>query len=121
MVPAGECISYGCTFTCKQPTRVATLPVGYGDGFRRAPYNWGSVLVHGQPAPILGNVCMDQCMVDVTHLPQTCIGDEVVLIGRQGSATLTAEEVSRRLGTISYEVITELLSRVPRIVYYGTQ
>ena len=115
MVPAGESISYGCAFTAKRPTRVATLPVGYADGFRRAPYNWGTVLIHGQEAPILGHVCMDQCMIDVTHLPQTCVGDEVVLIGRQGSATLTAEQVSQRLGTISYEVIAELLARVPRV------
>jgi alanine racemase len=121
MIPPGESVGYGCTFTSKQPTRVATLPIGYADGFRRAPYNWGSVLVHGKPAPIIGSVCMDQCMIDVTHLPQTCIGDEVVLIGRQGSATLTAEEVSRRLGTISYEVIAEILSRVPRIVYHSRE
>ena len=120
MVPVGESISYGCAFTARRPTRVATLPVGYADGFRRAPYHWGTVLIHGQEAPILGRICMDQCMIDVTHLPQTCIGDEVVLIGRQGSATLTAEEVSRRLGTISYEVIAELLARVPRVAHGDT-
>jgi len=117
MVPVGESIGYGYTFTAKRPTRVATLPVGYADGFRRAPYNWGTVLIHGQEAPIRGRVCMDQCMIDVTHLPQTRIGDEVVLIGRQGSATLTAEEVSQRLGTISYEVIAGLLARVPRVAH----
>jgi alanine racemase len=121
MVPAGESISYGCTFTTRRPTRVATLPVGYADGFRRGPYNWGTVLVHGQEAPILGHVCMDQCMIDVTHLPQTGVGDEVVLIGRQGSTTLTAEEVGRRLGTVSYEVIAELLARVPRVAHRDTK
>lgn len=115
MVPAGECISYGCTFTTERTTRIAVLPVGYADGFRRSPNNWGSVLLHGQEAPILGRVCMDQCMIDVTDIPQTRMGDEVVLIGRQGEATLTAEQVAERLGTINYEVVAEILARVPRV------
>ena len=115
LVPAGECIGYGCTYTTERPTIVATLPLGYADGFRRAPSNWGSVLIHGQEAPLIGRVCMDQCMVDVTHIPQTRIGDEVVLIGRQGEATLTAEQVAERLGTINYEVVSEILARVPRV------
>ncbi len=114
-VPAGECISYGCTYVTERPTLIGVLPVGYADGFRRAPKNWGSVLVHGQPAPLLGRICMDQCMIDVTHLPQTRPGDEVVLIGRQGHAELTAEEVAERLGTINYEVVSEILARVPRV------
>jgi len=114
-VPGGECIGYGCTYTTKQPTLVATLPLGYADGFRRAPSNWGSVLIHGQEAPLIGRVCMDQCMVDVTHIPQTRIGDEVVLIGHQGEASLTAEQVAERLGTINYEVVSEILARVPRV------
>ncbi len=115
MVPAGECISYGCAFTTERPTRIAVLPVGYADGFRRSPYNWGFVLLHGQEVPILGRVCMDQCMVDVTDIPQTRMGDEVVLIGRQGNAMLTAEKVAERLGTINYEVVAEILARVPRV------
>ena len=115
VVPGGECISYGCTFYTERPTTVAVLPVGYADGFRRAPANWGSVLIHGQPAPLLGRVCMDQCMVDVSHIPQTRVGDEVVLIVRQGSAALTAEQVAQRLGTINYEVVSEILARVPRV------
>lgn len=118
-IPAGECISYGCAYTTEHPTRVAVLPVGYADGFRRGPANWGSVLIHGQAAPILGRVCMDQCMVDVTAIPQTRMGDEVVLIGSQigpgGKATLTAEQVAQRLGTINYEVVSEILARVPRV------
>lgn len=115
LIPAGECISYGCTYITDQPTRVAVLPVGYADGFRRAPANWGSVLIHGQEAAILGRVCMDQCMVDVSHIPQTRAGDEVVLIGRQGQATLTAEQVAQRLGTSNYEVVSAILARVPRV------
>jgi alanine racemase len=114
-LPAGEGISYGSTYITSQPIQVATLPVGYADGFRRAPRNWGSVLVHGQEAPILGRVCMDQCMIDVTHIPHVRSGDEVVLIGYQGDATLSAEEVAARLGTINYEVVSEILARVPRV------
>ncbi|TME13843.1 MAG: alanine racemase [Chloroflexi bacterium] len=115
VIPAGECISYGCTYVTETPTRVAALPVGYADGFRRAPTNWGSVLLHGQAAPILGRVCMDQCIIDVTHIPQTRVGDEVVLIGRQGQASLTAEIVAQRLGTSNYEVVSAILARVPRV------
>ncbi|HEX6544198.1 MAG TPA: alanine racemase [Ktedonobacterales bacterium] len=114
-IPAGEGISYGATYITPSPTRIAVLPVGYADGFRRAPRNWGEVLIRGQRAPILGRVCMDQCMVDVTHIPGVRQGDEVVLIGRQGEDELTADEVARRLGTIAYEVTSELLARVPRI------
>jgi alanine racemase len=116
MLPAGECISYGCTYITARPTRIAVLPVGYADGFRRAPANWGSVLIAGQEAPLLGRVCMDQSIIDVTHIAQEVrMGDEVVLIGRQGQATLTAEQVAERLGTINYEVVSEILARVPRV------
>ncbi len=114
-VPKGEGISYGSTYITTRPTRIAVLPVGYADGFRRAPTTWGSVLLHGQEAPLLGRVCMDQCMIDVTHIPQARIGDEVVLIGRQGEALLSAERVAQRLGTINYEVVSEILARVPRV------
>ena len=114
-IPAGEGVSYGATYVTTAPTRIAVLPVGYADGFRRAPSNWGEVLVRGRRAPILGRVCMDQCMVDVTAIPGVQPGDEVVLIGRQGEDELTAEEVARRLGTIAYEVVAELLARVPRV------
>ena len=115
VIPEGESISYGCSYTTDRPTRVAILPVGYADGFRRGPTNWGSVLVHGQEAPLLGRICMDQCIIDVSHIPQVRVGDEVVLIGRQGEASLTAEQVAQRLGTINYEVVSEILARVPRV------
>jgi alanine racemase len=115
VVPAGEGISYGATYVTSAPTRVATLPVGYADGFRRAPTNWGEVLVHGTRAPLVGRVCMDQCMIDITHIPGVHVGDEVVLIGRQGDDALTAEVVAGQLGTINYEVVAELLARVPRV------
>jgi alanine racemase len=115
LVPEGECIGYGCTYVTTRPTRIAVLPVGYADGFRRAPRTWGSVLIHGREAPIVGRICMDQCMIDVTDIPGVRVGDEVVLIGRQGEAVLTAEQVAERLGTINYEVVSEILARVPRV------
>ncbi|HEX8995471.1 MAG TPA: alanine racemase [Ktedonobacterales bacterium] len=114
-IPAGEGVSYGATYITDQPTRIATLPVGYADGFRRAPRNWGEVLIRGQRAPLLGRVAMDQCMVDVTHIPGVEQGDEVTLIGRQGEDELTAQAVAERLGTSAYEVVSSLLARVPRL------
>ncbi len=114
-VPAGECISYGCTFVTPTAMRIAVIPVGYADGFRRGPTNWGEVLVRGRRAPLVGRVCMDQCMLDVSDIPGVAVGDEVVLIGQQGEETLTAEAVAARLGTISYEVVSEILARVPRV------
>ncbi|HZC08124.1 MAG TPA: alanine racemase [Ktedonobacterales bacterium] len=114
-IPAGEGISYGATYVTEAPTRVATLPVGYADGFRRAPRNWGEVLIRGRRASLLGRVAMDQCMVDVTHIPGVEQGDEVTLIGRQGDDELTAQAVAERLGTSVYEVVSSLLARVPRL------
>ncbi len=114
-IPAGEGVSYGATYVTDRPTRIATLPVGYADGFRRAPRNWGEVLIRGQRAPLLGRVAMDQSMVDVTHIPGVEQGDEVTLIGRQGDDELTAQAVAERLGTNAYEVVSSLLARVPRL------
>src|SRR5262249_42337811 len=114
-VPAGEGVSYGATYITTRPTCIAVLPVGYADGFRRAPANWGEVLIRGRRAPLVGRVCMDQCMVDVTEIPGVRQGDEAVLIGRQGDDELTTEAVAERLGTISYEVVSALLARVPRM------
>ena len=88
--------------------------MGYADGFRRAPQHWGQVLVRGRRAAIVGRVCMDQAMLDVTGIPGVRQGDEVVLIGRQGEDAITAEEVAARLGTINYEVVSAILARVPR-------
>ncbi|MHB0856907.1 MAG: alanine racemase [Anaerolineae bacterium] len=115
-LPAGSFVSYGRTFCTARPSRIAVIPVGYADGFRRAPHHWGEVLVHGRRAPIVGRVCMDQTMVDVTEVPGVRSGDEVVLIGSQGAESISVEEVARQLGTISYEVVSEILARVPRIV-----
>jgi alanine racemase len=113
----GDAVSYGREFVADRPMTVATVPVGYGDGFPRRPYHWGSVLIHAQAAPILGRVCMDQCVVDVTNIAaQRSVkqGDEVVIIGRQGEAEISAAEAGRRIGTINYDVVTRILARVPR-------
>lgn len=114
-LPPGSFVSYGNTYQTRGTERIAVIPVGYADGFRRAPTHWGHVLVHGQPAPIVGRVCMDQTMINVTHIADVRQGDEVVLIGRQGEAEITVEEVAERLGTISYEVVAQILARVPRL------
>lgn len=116
VLPPGSYISYGNTYQTRGQQRIAVLPVGYADGFRRAPRHWDHVLVRGQRAPIVGRVCMDQTMIDVTHIPTLRQGDEVVLIGEQGGERITAEEVAERLGTINYEVVSEILARVPRVV-----
>lgn len=112
---AGAFISYGATYQTQGVERIATIPVGYADGFRRAPQTWGEVLVRGQQAPIVGRVCMDQTMINVSHIADVQAGDEVVLIGKQGGVQITAEDVAARLGTISYEVVAAILARVPRV------
>jgi alanine racemase len=114
-LPPGSCVSYGCTYRTPDWRKIAVIPVGYADGFRRAPAHWGDVLVKGRRAPIVGRVCMDQTMVDVTDIPDVRQGDEVVLIGRQGTEEITADEVATHLGTINYEVVSEILARVPRV------
>jgi Alr-MurF fusion protein len=115
-LPPGSFVSYGNTFQTTGAQQIAVIPVGYADGFRRAPYHWGHVLVRGQRAPIVGRVCMDQTMIEVGHIPGVRQGDEVVLIGEQGKERITAEDVAERLGTVNYEVVSEILARVPRIV-----
>jgi alanine racemase len=115
-LPPGSFVSYGNTYQTTGEQRIAVIPVGYADGFRRAPRHWGEVLVRGQRVPIVGRVCMDQTMLDVTAIPGVRQGDEVVLIGEQGRERITAEDVAERLGTINSEVVSEILARVPRVV-----
>jgi len=114
-VPAGASISYGRTYCTPAPAVVATVPAGYGDGYPRALSNRGEVLIHGRRAGVVGRVCMDQFMVDVTDIPGVKIGDEVVIIGRQGQAAVTVEEFASWWGTINYEVICMINERVPRV------
>lgn len=116
---AGESVSYGRTFITEKPTVVATLPIGYGDGFRRLLSSKGEVLIHGRRAKIIGRVCMDQTMVDVTGLPSVKAGDEAVIIGRQGEEEITADEMAGLTGTINYEVVLSFLPRVQRFYTGG--
>lgn len=117
---AGVEIGYGGTYTTKRTTRVATIPVGYADGYPRALSNKGRVLIHGQSAPILGRICMDQFMVDVTDIPDAKEGDIVTLFGRDGDAFLSVEEVSEMAHSFNYEMVCNVGKRVPR-VYYRNQ
>ncbi|HID61659.1 MAG TPA: alanine racemase [Anaerolineae bacterium] len=126
-LPPGSSISYGCTYTTTRPTPVALVPVGYGDGYHRLLSNKGSVLIGGKRAPIVGRVCMDQFVVDVTaHFDKLRTGiegvrqdDEVVVFGRQGEEEISAEEVAALAGTINYEVVTSILPRVTRVYLKG--
>lgn len=114
-LPNGAPVSYGATYRCEGERRIAAVPVGYADGYRRAPRNAGEMLAHGARAPIRGRVCMDQTMIDVTDIPNVKAGDEVVIIGAQGQERITAEDVAARLGTVNYEVTSAILPRVPRM------
>jgi alanine racemase len=114
-VPAGTPISYGRTFVTTRPSRIATLPVGYADGYPRSLSNRGEVLIRGRRAPVAGRVCMDLTMVDVTGIPDVAAGDEAVLIGSSGDARMPAEEVASKAGTISYEILVQVSKRVPRV------
>jgi len=111
----GESVGYGHTWTAQRTSRVATIPVGYADGLRRAPATWHHVLIRGQRAPLVGRVSMDQITVDVSDIAGVRRGDEVVLIGRQGSEVLPATLIAEWLGTSCYEVVAEILARVPRV------
>ena len=116
----GESLSYGRTFVARRPTRVATLPIGYADGLSRSHSNRGDILIRGQRAPIIGTICMDMTLVDVTHIPQVLPGDEAVIFGSQGFERISVEEVAERIGTVPYEVLCSVGARVPR-VYVGKE
>ena len=114
-IPAGTSISYGGTFVSEKEMRVATIPVGYGDGYPRGLSNKGYVLIHGRKAPILGRICMDQFMVDVTEIPDAKFGDLVVLVGTDGEEEIRVEDLSELSGRFPYEFICCLGKRIPRI------
>ncbi len=110
-------ISYGATYTVEQDSKIATIPVGYGDGYPRSLSNKGYVLIRGQKAPICGRICMDQFMVDVTHIPGVQEGDVVTLIGREGDEVITMEELGDLSGRFNYEFACDLGKRIPRVYY----
>lgn len=118
-VPAGTGLSYGHTFFTSRHSRIATLPVGYADGLSRSLSNRGRVLIGGHPCPLVGRVCMDMCLADVTDAPEARIGSEAVLIGRQGGQTISADDLADLQGTISYEILCAIGSRVPRLYRGG--
>jgi alanine racemase len=107
-VPAGTSVSYGRTYTTPESAVIATIPVGYDDGYSRKLSNQGEVLLHGSRVPVVGRVCMNLTMLDVSSLQGVAVGDEVVLLGVQGEAQITAEEIAKMTGTISYDVYCSL-------------
>ena len=118
-LPAGREISYGGTYVTDKETRVATVPVGYADGYRRSLSGKFYVLIHGKKAPILGRICMDQLMVDVTQIPETQVNDRVTLVGRDGEEEITMEAISAVADSFNYEFVCGISRRVPRIYVSG--
>ena len=116
-VPAGSGVSYGHTYFTDKPTRIATVCIGYADGYSRSLSNKGRVLINGEYAPVIGRVCMDQLMVDVTSLSSVEVGDEVVILGTDGENSITAEEIAELTGTINYEVVCQFQKRVTILHY----
>lgn len=116
---AGERLSYGGIFTTQAPMRIATLPIGYADGFNRLLSNKGEVLIGGQRARVLGRVCMDQILVDVTHVGGAKLHDQVVCFGRQNGGCIPVEEYAALCGTINYEILCAISPRVPRLYFEG--
>lgn len=117
-VESGTCVSYGSTWIAEKPRKIATVPIGYGDGYPRSLSNKGYVLIEGCKVPIVGRVCMDQMMVDVTDIPEEIkIGDRVTLIGQDGNLCITAEELGNLSGRFNYELVCDLGNRIPRIYY----
>lgn len=118
-VEEGAFISYGCTYRAERPMTVATVAIGYADGYRRELGNRARVLIRGVPCPVVGRVCMDQLMVDASAVPDAAPGDEVTLIGAQGGERIGADELAALCGTIPYEILTSVGKRVPRVYLSG--
>ena len=114
-VSAGFNVSYGITYQTEKPTTIATVPVGYADGLNRLLSSRGQMMVHGQKVPIIGRVCMDLTMLDVGEISDVGMEDEVVIFGRQGNDSITADDLASELNTINYEIVSTVMARVPRI------
>jgi alanine racemase len=114
-VPAGFKVSYGSTHKTPRATTIATIPIGYADGLNRLLSSNGQMLVHGHRAPIIGRVCMDLTMLDVGHIDNVQMGDEVVIFGHQGNDAITVDEIASSLNTINYEIVSTITARVPRV------
>ncbi|MBS6645461.1 MAG: alanine racemase, partial [Clostridiaceae bacterium] len=114
-IEPGTAVSYGGTFVAEKPMRIATIPVGYGDGYPRNLSGKGSVLIRGRRAAILGRICMDQFMVDVTEIPDVCEDDLVTLIGEDRTERISVEEIAETCGGFHYEIVCDIGKRVPRV------
>lgn len=114
-VPEGFSVGYGRKFISKRPSKIATLALGYADGYPRPYSQFAKVLVNGCVAPVAGNICMDQCMVDVTDVPDVKVGDEVIIMGSDGKNTISAEDIAKATGTISYEIVCAFGQRLPKV------
>ncbi|MBQ3611966.1 MAG: alanine racemase [Firmicutes bacterium] len=117
-VPAGTTVSYGRKWTATKDSLIATIPLGYADGFPRPYSGKGKVLVNGVVAPIAGNICMDQCMIDVTNVPYVRLGDEVTIIGKDGIHEILADDIATATGTINYEIVCAFGQRLPKVYVY---
>lgn len=114
-VPAGFSVSYGREFISKRPSKIATIALGYADGYPRPYAPKGEVIVNGVKAPLAGNICMDQCMIDVTDVPDVKVGDEVIVMGSDGKNTILADDIAKATGTINYEIICAFGQRLPKV------
>jgi len=114
-IPEGHFVSYGCTYKTTRKSRIGIMPIGYGDGLSRKLSNRGEVIIRGRRSPIVGRVCMDQVMIDLTDIPEAQPGDDILLWGKNGSDELKAEEVSKWAETITYDITCALTPRIPRI------
>lgn len=114
-VPAGFSVSYGREFISKRPSKIATIALGYADGYPRPYAPKGVVIVNGVKAPLAGNICMDQCMIDVTDVPDVKVGDEVIVMGSDGKNTILADDIAKATGTINYEIICAFGQRLPKV------
>ncbi|MBI4262255.1 alanine racemase, partial [Candidatus Uhrbacteria bacterium] len=115
-VPAGEGVGYGLTETVQRKTKIAIIPVGYWDGYDRKLSSVGNVLIRGHRCKVLGRVAMNMIIVDVSHIRNIRLEDEVVLLGKQGSEVVTAEELAQKIGTINYEIVTRINPLIPRVI-----
>ncbi|MCY3832033.1 MAG: alanine racemase [Chloroflexi bacterium] len=118
-LPPDSPVGYGNAYRTRGEETIAVLPVGYADGLRRAPQAWREVLIHGRRAPLIGRVSMEKITVNVSHIPQVKVGDEAVLLGRQGEQRISADEIARWIGSNNYEVVTSIAPRVPRSFLNG--
>ena len=114
-IPAGFSVSYGRNFIANRPSKIATIPLGYADGYPRPYSSRGEVIVNGVKAPLAGNICMDQCMIDVTDVPDVKIGDEVIIMGSDGKNTILADDIANATGTINYEILCAFGQRLPKV------